>query len=261
MKNLKFAFAFLSAAVLSSCLDTEEKIVLNADNSGIYSMTIDLGRMLKMAGSMGAEKSNPDKVKEKKDTTVYLKDLIKTADDLTDAERALYRDGKIHVNLDEEKNEMTIVMSSPFKNTADLTEIKNNFFTVMNKLKAFEQATGEKAKSEEDGDDMKMGTKSANPVGDQFTFLAGSGKISNTITNMDAFKNLVTTDSTLGMMSKMSSMMGDFNYRTIIVLPKRVKKYEGPGSTVSVDKKTITFFTTLTEMMEHPEKASYNVEY
>ncbi|MEP7142186.1 MAG: hypothetical protein ABI707_04915 [Ferruginibacter sp.] len=261
MKNRWFLFGFLSAAVLSSCLDTEEKIVLNADNSGTYSVSIDLGRMLKMAGSMGADKSNPDKVKEKKDTTVYLKDLVDSADNLTDAEKALYKDGMIKVNLDEEKNEMKIVMSSPFKNAAALTEIKNNFFTVMNKLKAFEKATGEKEKPDEENDDMKLGTKSANPVGDQFTFKAEAGSISNTITNIDSFKNLVASDSTLGMMSKMTSMMGDFNYRTIIVLPKAVKKYDGPGSTVSADKKTITFFTTLAEMMEHPEKASYNVDY
>jgi hypothetical protein len=261
MKNLRFVFALVFAAVLSSCLDSEEKIVLNANNSGTYSMTIDLGRMLKMAGSMGADKSISDKVKEKKDTTIYLKDLINSGDNLTTGEKALYRDGMINVKLDEEKNEMKIVMSTPFKNTADLTEIKNNFYKVMNKLKAFEKATGEEGKSEDGADDTKMESKSANPVGDQFTFIAGSGKISNTITNMDAFKKMVATDSTLSMMMQMSSMMGDFNYRTIIVLPKAVKNYDGPGSTISDDKKTITFLTTLTDMLEHPEKVSYKVEY
>jgi hypothetical protein len=45
------------------------------------------------------------------------------------------------------------------------------------------------------------------------------------------------------------------------VLPKVVKKYDGPGSSISTDKKTLTFETTLTEMMEHPEKVSYIVEY
>jgi hypothetical protein len=76
MKNLKFVVGFLAAVVLSSCLDTEEKIVLNGDNSGNYSMTLDLSRMIKMASAMGGDKSNPDKIKEKKDTTIYLKDLI-----------------------------------------------------------------------------------------------------------------------------------------------------------------------------------------
>ncbi|MBC7886492.1 MAG: hypothetical protein H7Z13_01285 [Ferruginibacter sp.] len=261
MKSLKLPISLLFAAFLSSCIDTEEKIVLNADNSGIYSMTIDLGRMLKIAGSMGGEKSDSSKTKEKRDTTVYLKDMIDTAVDLTASEKALYKDGMIHVKLDEEKNEMKIVMSSPFKNAADLTEIKNNFSTVLNKLKALNKATGEQAKPEGELADMDMRAKSTNPVSEHFTFVAGTGKISSTITNLATFKKLVATDSTLGMMSQMTSMMGDFNYRTIIVLPKVVKKFNGPGTVVSADKKTVSFSTTLTEMLEHPEKVSYDVEY
>lgn len=260
MKHLKIIIVFLLVA-FSSCIDTEEKIVLDANNSGTYSMTLDMGRMLKMAASMGSDKSAPDKVKEKKDTTIYLKDLISSADNLTADEKILYKDGMIHVKLDEEKSEMVIVMSAPFKNTADLTELKNNFSATLNKLKAFEKATGEKEKSEDQGEDKMMGEKSSNPVGDQFTFSATPGRISNTITNMEAFKTKVLSDSTLSMMTQMTSMMGEFNYRTIIVLPKAVKSYDGPGSSISADKKTLTFFTTLTEMLEHPEKVSYKVDY
>ena len=261
MKNLRFFLAFTSAAVLSSCLDTEEKIVLNDDNSGTYSMTLDMGRMLTMAASMGGDKADPEKVKEKKDTTLYLKGMVNSADNLTPEEKVIFQNAVISVKMDEAQNEMMIVMSSPFSNAAGLIEIKKNFGTVADKLKAFEKATGEQAKGEEGGDEMKMDAKSANPVEDQFTFKAGPGLIANTINNIQAFKDKVATDSTLAMMSQMTAMMGDFNYRTIIILPKAVKKYDGPGSTISTDKRTIQFATTLTEMMEHPEKVSYKVEY
>jgi len=261
MKNLRFLLAFILAAVLSSCLDTEEKIVLNDDNSGTYSMTLDMGRMLSMAASMGADKADPEKVKEKKDTTVYLKDMVNSADNLTPEEKAIFQNAVISVKMDEAQNEMKIVMSSPFSNAAGLMEIKKNFTTVLNKLKAFEKASGEQAKTEEDGGEMKMDATSANPVEDQFTFMAGQGLISNSITNIQAFKDKIAKDSTLGKMSQMTAMMGDINYRTIIVLPKAVKKYDGPGSTITDDKKTLHFVTTLTEMMEHPEKVSYKVEY
>jgi hypothetical protein len=210
---------------------------------------------------MGGGNSNPDKVKEKKDTTIYLKDLLSSADNLTQEEKVLYKDGMVHVKLDEAQNEMKIIMSTPFKNAVDLVEIKNNFPAVLNKLKAFEKATGEDNKQGDDGEDMKMGAKSANPVGEQFTFFADKGKISYTIKDIEAFKKNVADDSTLSMMSQMTTMMGDFNYRTILVLPKTVKKYDGPGSSISDDKKTLTFSTTLTEMLEHPEKVSYIVEY
>lgn len=261
MKNLKYILSFLLAGILFSCLDTEERIVINADNSGTYSMTMDLGEIFKMANSMGGDEANSNKIKEKKDTVIYLRDLMNATDSLTAHEKTLYKDAKVTIKLDEEKEEMKIAMSSPFKTLADLTEIKNNFPVVMNKLKAFDEAAGDKVKPSEEGGNMGMGAKSANPVADQFTFVASAGIISNTITNIDAFKKLAATDSSLSMMTQMASVMGDFNYHTTIVLPRAVKGYDGPGSTISSDKKTVTFFTTLTEILEHPEKVSYKVKY
>ena len=260
MKYLKFFFAFVFLAALYSCLDTEEKIVMNADNSGVYSLKLDLGKVLEMAATMGAN-SDDGKPGEKKDTVVYLKNLIDSATNLTVEEKSLYRDGTVAINMDEEKNEMKILVSCPFKNTQGLTAVKNNLFNVLKKVKAFEKASGDLPKEDDEMGAGKLGEGSTNPVADQFTFYAAPGTISNTITNLEAYKNKISSDSTLSAMHQMSAMMGEFKYRTILVLPKPVKKYEGPGSLVSTDKKTITFETTLTEMMEHPEKVSYKVEY
>jgi len=66
MKNLRFLFAFILAAILSSCLDTEEKIVLNPDNSGNFSMTADMGRVLQMASTRGSDLADPENAKVKK---------------------------------------------------------------------------------------------------------------------------------------------------------------------------------------------------
>jgi uncharacterized protein YeaC (DUF1315 family) len=147
MKFISLVLFSLVTLIFSSCLDTEEKIVVNADNSGTYSMTLDLGKMLEMAASMGA-KPDSDRTKEKKDTTIYLKNYLDTASNITAEEKALYRDGVLSMKMDEEKNEMKIVVSCPFKKIADLASIKNNFFNVIQKLKAFENATGEKSKGE-----------------------------------------------------------------------------------------------------------------
>jgi hypothetical protein len=260
MKYLKYILGFILAFTLASCLDTEEKIVINRDNSGIYSLTLDMGKMLEMAATMGANSSG-DKPKEKKDTLVYLKGLLDSATNVTAEEKALFRDGSLTINLDEEKNALKVAISCPFKNMEGLSAVKANLFTLLKKVKALEKASGEQSKEEEATSPSKLGDNSTNPVADQFTFLAAPGSISNTITNMEAYKNKIATDSTLSTMHQMSAMMGDFKYRTIIVLPKNIKKYEGPGSLVSADKKTVTFETTLTEMMENPEKVSYKVEY
>ena len=133
MKNLKIAFAFVFSLALASCLDTEEKIVINADNSGTYALTLDLGKMLEMAATMGA-KSNSDKPKEKKDTTVYLKNFLDSSTELNAEEKALYRDAVLSINLDEEKSEMKIKVSCPFKNPAGLVSVKNNLLSVIKKV-------------------------------------------------------------------------------------------------------------------------------
>jgi len=91
--------------------------------------------------------------------------------------------------------------------------------------------------------------------------MAAPGLISNSIANIEAFKNKVSTDVTLGKMSQMTALMDDFSYHTIIVLPKTIEKYDGPCSTITDDKKILHFETTLTETLEHPEKVSYKVEY
>jgi hypothetical protein len=260
MKFIKVAICLLFTGVLSSCLDSEEKIVINSDYSGMYTMTLDLSKMLEMAASMGA-KPDSGKMAEKKDTTIYLKNYLDSATNLTQEEKALYREGVLSMKLDEVANEMKIVVSCPFKKISDLAAIKSNFFNVIQKVKAFENATGEKNNEAVENPDMKKGMQSTNPVADQFTFLAVPGKISNTIVDIQAYKNKIASDSTLTMMTQMSGMMGDFKYRTIFILPKPVKKFDGPGGSISTDKKSLTFETTLTEMMEHPEKVSYVVEY
>lgn len=207
------------------------------------------------------DKANPDKIKEKKDTIIFLKDLMNAIDSFTAEDKILYKDGKVHLKLNEEKNEMKIEMSTPFKNMNDLAFIKNNFATALNKLKAFDKATGENQKLNEEVIGMDAAVNSANPVSDQFTFKAAPGSVSNIINDVVVFKNKVAPDSTFSMISQITAMTGDFNYRTNIILPKAVKGYNGPGSTISTDKKTITFNTTLTEMVAQPEKVSYSVKY
>jgi len=63
------------------------------------------------------------------------------------------------------------------------------------------------------------------------------------------------------MMQQMSLIMGEMSYKTIIELPKPVKKYTGNQSILSNDKKTVTFLSTFTDMLNKPEAAAYSVEY
>ncbi len=59
----------------------------------------------------------------------------------------------------------------------------------------------------------------------------------------------------------MSAMMGDMNYKTVFVLPRPVKKYTGNNASIFADKKTVTFKTTLTDLLNRPAAEEYEVEY
>lgn len=115
-----------------------------------------MGGILTMAASMGGDKADSEKAKEKKDSIVYLKDIVNSADNLTTEEKAIFQNAVIRIKMDEAQNEMNIVMNSPFSNAAGLIEIKKNFTTVLNKLKAFEKTSGDQAKVQKDGSEMKI---------------------------------------------------------------------------------------------------------
>ena len=62
-------------------MDTEENIVINADDSGTYTYTMDLGKMMAMINQMGGE-DNKERQLDKLDSLIHLKDLVSAANEL-----------------------------------------------------------------------------------------------------------------------------------------------------------------------------------
>lgn len=260
---LPFAL-LLTVFCFTACVDTEEKIDINADNSGNYSLTMDMGKLIELANEMGAGK-NSDKPKEKKDTVIYFKDAIAGNDKLTAEEKELFKGAFCKIKLDEANLEMKIIMSCPFSNIAQLAAIKENMSSVMGKLDIMDKM-GDKGKSPLSGsEDMEEQsgsiTKSMNPGSQYYKFIATPGKLSYSITDKAALKNSLANDSSLIMMQQMTAMTGDMTYRTVINLPSPVKKLSGGKGVLSDDKKSITYKATLGDLMERPEEVEYEIEY
>jgi hypothetical protein len=78
---------------------------------------------------------------------------------------------------------------------------------------------------------------------------------------MELYKKATAVDLAFSELATAAKMIGLPTFRTIFVLPKPVKNYNGPGSNLSADKKSISFETNYMEMLEHPEKVSYTIEY
>ena len=260
-KNLSFVL-LLAVCCLTACIDTEEKIVINADNSGTYSLTMEMGKMIEMAGQMGAGQNNTDKPKQKKDTVVYFKDAVLASEQLTPAEKKLFANAFCSVNLDEANAEMNISINCPFASVSQLAEIKEKLGDVMNKLKIMDQVGNMNAPlTEGSGDGGGNFNKTIHPGAEFYTFSAGPGKLSSQIADKEGLKNKLASDSTLTMLQQMSVLTGEMTHKTIIQLPSPVKKLNGAKGVLSDDKRTITYKTGLTDMISHPEEMEYEIEY
>jgi hypothetical protein len=245
MKSFKLLVCLSVAALLSSCLDCEEKIIINSDDSGMYTMELDLGAMFKFEASLGG-KPDYGRLPRKLDSTIYLENYVDTALNLSVEERDIYREGVICIKVDADKNDVKVFVSCPFKNIDDLAAIKTHFFGVVEKIQRVDQ-----------GDLLKQ----INPLAAQFTFLAKAGTISNCITSMEIYKKTIAPELAFSTLTPHAKLIGGLNYRTIFVLAKPIRQYNGPGSILSADKKTITFETNYYEMLEYPEKVSYTITY
>lgn len=258
---------FLAAIIgfsifLTSCLDAEEKIVINSNNSGNYTVTIDMSKMLKLAAQMGGADKDATKEKEKTDSTVYFKSYIDTSTTLTAKEKEMYRDGSMQIKADEAANEMSVVINFPFKNIAVLPELKSNFMKVIDKLNISDKVKNKDGDdADQMGDELAKNKDALNPTQQAYSFSANPGKIANKLIDKSFITEKLAKDSSMQMMQQMTMIMGDMNYKTVIVLPKPAKKYNGNEVQASADKKTLTFITTLTDILNRPEAAEYSVEY
>lgn len=262
MKKIKFIVAILGICMLSSCVTIEEKIVINNDNGGVYSLSLDLSKLLQTMESMGATSDTTYKNK-KIDSTIALKGYIDTAKDLTSAEKALYRNSTLAVKIDMPNNIVKLRLNCPFTSVNDLAVIKKNLFSVIGRLDITKQAESSLTQSA-GANALPPGTtlsSEASPLAPFFTFAAAPGKISYTISDKAGLTKELASDS-MQQIKQMSMLMGDFSYTTIFVLPKSVKKFSGPGSSISDDKKTVTFKRVFNDIIsDTPENLEYKIDY
>lgn len=247
----------------SSCLDTEEKIVINKNNSGTYTVTLDMSKMLTIMDQMGQQNKDESKIQEKKDSTIYFKPFTDTSTTLTTKERELFKEGSLRMQVDEAANELIITLHFPFRHLADLPQLKSSYLAVIDKIGISEKLkqAGDSGSDENISADISKDKNILNPSQEAYAFTAGAGKVSNTLMNKALFHEQVQNDSSMQMLQQMSLMMGDMNYKTVIVTPGKIKKYKGNQTILSDDKKTVTFLTTLSDVLNRPETAEYSVEY
>jgi hypothetical protein len=249
-KKIVFAACFM-CLVCMSCLDTEERISLNADNSGTYQLNMDLSKML---AQMKAFMPQSDSLmpKDEQDKVVPLLQLIDSA---SAEQKALFNEGTMLVHANQDSNELSITFVVPFKNTKDLASIKQHLLDIVDIKKISEGVSGAAGM----GDEATRGMALLTPTTTGFSFSADKHSISNQLSKKPMLDSLLNDQSI--QQFRMLSFMGGINYKTIFELPTPVKNYKGQASEISDDRKTVTFTNTLTELFETPQVFEYKIDW
>ncbi|HRI20563.1 MAG TPA: hypothetical protein PLA68_06395 [Panacibacter sp.] len=249
---------------LVSCLDTEEKITIKADNTGTYQLTMDMGGMMSQLKAFKPDEA--ETFEQNKDTIILFKSFTDTATALSAEEKAMLEKGFMHIVMNSEKDDMSMAFEVPFKNMQQLLYLKQHMFEMISKM----QPEKKLMCGEDNGDNMPNALAGKtpdpgnllNPAQQAFSFNIDKNVISNKLTDKDAIQKSLGSDSSMQMIMQMVPFMGDFNYKTTFILPSPVKHYSGGSeSKLSDDKKTITFTSSLTGLMDKPESFEYSVEY
>lgn len=259
LKKCIFCAALCTLFFFTSCLDTEEKIVLHKNNSGTYTVSIDMSKVLVMMEQFG---QGANKEPDKKDSTIYFKHYADTSTALTATEKELIRDGSLHMLVDEEAKVLKVVFSLPFSNVNRLPELRSGYMAILDKMELSKKIDpdGKDPSQQAMKSDIASNQSFLSPSSsDAYIFAAAPGKISNRLSPEKT--GTPEGDSTMQMLQQMSAFMGAPSYTITLVLPKKIKKYNGTNPVLSKNKKTISFSSTLNDLLSAPSAAEFNVEY
>jgi hypothetical protein len=258
MRYLKYILTVLVLFCLVSCYEVNEEIQINADGSGTYATKMDMGQLIAMmqtfAGEEELAKEGMDRVI---DTTIMMKSIMDSAKDATAEQKELMKDGKMQLQMNVKESLFKIDLNMPYKNLGNLQQLmsgKGNgnmssmFKNMFGGNKAAPGADQPAPKQPELGD-----------IAGAYDVTIKNGLISRKV-NAEKVK-AITDMPEMAQLKQMTSSGMEILYTTTIKLPRAAKKTDNPLIKLSDDKKTVTLKYNLLDLLEHPDKYSYTIEY
>lgn len=267
MKRLIALSTIFGLFILSGCLDTVEEVSINENGSGTYVSSLDMGKLMSMAKSMGGDSKEMKELQNmKKDTLINLKDIKDSLTNLSAAEKKIVESGTLRVNINIEEEKFAFTFSFPFSKMDEINDITSILGKTQDKIvqESMKEKFGDNGNDQMEmfGKDLKKEDESGLVGAELKRYYAKTytkNKISNKV-NKDMFAK-IEEDRGLTTLKEMSQMGMSMNMKTIINLPKPAKKAEGKGLKLSDDKKTITLEGTLDDFFEDASYFEYEIEY
>ena len=252
------SLTLLTVFVLTGCLDSQEDVNIKSDGSGVYKNSIDMSGlfdMLQMAAMMDTSASSQLKQLSDKniDSTFSLGAITDTSSTLSAEDKALLKNGTVHLNINQQSKVLKVDMTYPFKKMEDLQRILEiqKSGKGFNPLKQAGQTPSLPGLGEDAGGEM------GSPL-DGIAIIYKNGLIERKVdpVKLDAAKN----SDAGSQLKNMGEMLDGVTFSTVIHLPRAVKSSSGK-ITVSDDKKTVRMKYTLSDMMKDPKALEFRLEY
>ena len=257
-KYFKYVLVVAFSIFLVSCYEVNEEIEIKADGSGTYVTKMDMGQLIDMMQTFaGEEELKKDGLDRVLDTTVFMKDMLDSAKDVTAEQKELMKDGKMKLQMNINEKIFKMDMDFPYKNLNSLQQLMSGKGGGAGLTNVFKNMFGKKDGSAD---------QPAAPSGPDMSDIAGiydvtikNGLIEKKV-NAVKYKAL-TERPEMAQMKQLSGSGMEVLYTTTIKLPRAAKKTDNPMIKLSEDKKTVTMKYNLLELLENPDKFAYSIQY
>jgi hypothetical protein len=258
MKRFKFFLTFIALIFLAGCFEINEDIDVKAGGSGVYSVHTNMSQLLQaMQSYLGKEEMDKQMPAKNIDTTVMMRALLDTAKNITAENKALIKDGSVHLKLNIEEKEFKSDIVIPFLSLSDLQKLYNS---MNNQTLGFNQLfKGMAGKPDTASAGNENGMPDMNQFNAIYDFESHDGLLSRKL-NAEKWKALQQSPQ-FAQMKDAGNMGISIPYTLTISVPRPVKKVDNSLAKLFPDKKKIVIQYNLVEVFDHPEKFEYTIVY
>ncbi len=258
MKRMKFLLTVVSMFFLAGCFEINEDINVKADGSGVYSVHTDMSQLLQaMQSYLGKDEMDKQMPSKNIDTTVMMRTLVDTAKNITAEDKALIKDGSVHLKLNIEQKVFNSDIVIPFKSLSDLQKLYNSMNNQSLGFNQLFKGMAGKPDTASSGNDNSM--PDMNQFNAIYDFESHDGLLSRKL-NAEKWKALQQSPQ-YAQMKDAGSMGISIPYTLTINVPRPVKKVDNILAKLFPDRKKVIIQYNLIEVFDHPEKFEYTIVY
>lgn len=255
---MKYAWVLLTMLCLTGCYEIDEEIVIQDDGSGTYTSHLDLGKLLDMLQNFGGDDALTQNGLDKPiDTTILMKNISGQVKDSM-ASSVPWKGAAMDIHLNAPAKQFVTNTTASFRGPNDLQQLMASSGIAPGMEEVFREVFGKKGPAGATTADSPSQPGMAQ-MSRVFDITVSNGLITKKL-NMERYRALMESND-LKMARKMNMQGIELVYSTKIRLPRPAKKISNPLLQLSADKKTVTALFNAVDLIDHPDKFSYTIEY